>query len=84
MARPGAHADSAELMQALANSESVKACLARQLFRSTAARSDGSINAAEDAFVETWKQLPPDQQGRLKDVLLAFVKTPTFVQRRTP
>ena len=80
----GTYADSAELMHALANSESVKACLARQLFRSTAARSDGSINAAEDAFVETWKQLPADQQGRLKDVLLAFVKTPTFVQRRTP
>jgi hypothetical protein len=80
----GTYADSAELMHALANSESVKACLARQLFRSTAARSDGSINAAEDAFVETWKQLPADQQGRLRDVLLAFVKTPTFVQRRTP
>jgi hypothetical protein len=80
----GTYADSAALMNALANSDSVKACLARQLFRSTAARSDASVKDAEDGFVETWKQLPAEQQGRLKDVLLAFVKTPTFVQRRTP
>jgi hypothetical protein len=80
----GTYADSAALMDALAHSSGVKACLARQLFRSTAARSDATVEAAEDAFVETWKQLPAAQQGRLKDVLLAFVKTPTFVQRRTP
>jgi hypothetical protein len=80
----GTYADSAELMNAIAQSSDVKACLARQLFRSTAARSDASVKDAEDAFVETWKQLPADQQGRLADVLLAFVKTPTFVQRRTP
>jgi hypothetical protein len=80
----GTYADSAALMTALAQSSSVKACLARQLFRSTAARSDASVKDAEDAFVETWKQLPAEQQGRLADVLVAFVKTPTFVQRRTP
>jgi hypothetical protein len=80
----GSYADSAALMNALAQSSSVKACLARQLFRSTAARSDASVKDAEDAFVETWEKLPADQQGRLADVLLAFVKTPTFVQRRTP
>jgi hypothetical protein len=80
----GTYADSAKLMNAIAQSSDVKACLARQLFRSTAARSDASVKDAEDAFVETWKQLPADQQGRLADVLLAFVKTPTFVQRRTP
>jgi hypothetical protein len=80
----GTYADSAALMNALAESSTVKACLARQLFRSTAARSDASVHDAEEAFVETWKQLPAEQQGRLADVLLAFVKTPTFVQRRTP
>jgi hypothetical protein len=80
----GTYANSAELVSALAQSESVKACLARQIFRSTAARSDASVAGAEDAFVETWKQLPAEQQGRLVDVLIAFVRSPMFVQRRVP
>lgn len=80
----GTYANSAELANALAQSASVKACLARQIFHSSAARSDASVKEAEDAFVETWKQLPTDQQDRLADVLVAFIKSPTFVQRRTP
>lgn len=80
----GSYASSAELIDALATSSSVKQCLARQLFRSTAARSDASVQAAEDGFVELWQKLPAEQQGRLADVLLAFIKSPTFIQRRTP
>jgi hypothetical protein len=80
----GTYANSAELVSALAQSDSVKACVARQIFRSTAARSDASVAEAEDAFVETWKRLPTEQQGRLVDVLIAFVRSPTFVQRRVP
>ena len=80
----GTYASSADLIDALARSTSVKQCLARQIFRSTAARSDASVQDAEDGFVEIWKQLPEEQQGRLADVLVAFVKSPTFVQRRTP
>jgi Protein of unknown function (DUF1592)/Protein of unknown function (DUF1588)/Protein of unknown function (DUF1595) len=80
----GTYASSAELLDALASSASVKQCLARQLFRSTAARSDAAVKAAEDAFVELWKQLPEAEQDRLPDVLLAFIKSPTFIQRRTP
>jgi hypothetical protein len=80
----GTYADGVELLNAFAQSESVKSCLARQIFRSTAARSDASVASAEEAFVETWKQLPVEQQGRLADVLVAFVKSPTFIQRRTP
>lgn len=80
----GTYADSVELLNAFSGSESVKSCLARQIFRSTAARSDASVADAEEAFVETWKQLPIEQQGRLADVLVAFVKSPTFIQRRTP
>ena len=79
----GSYADSTELMNALAQSDAVKACLARQIFRSSAARSDASVKPAEDAFVETWKQLPAASQGRLADVLTAFVKSPMFVQRST-
>lgn len=80
----GTYADSVALTRALAQSDSVKACMARQLFRGTAGRSDVSVAGAEDAFVETWKQLPVEQQGRLVDVLVTFVKSESFVQRRTP
>ncbi len=78
----GTYADSVELANALAQSESVKTCLARQIFHSTAARSDASIAGAEDAFLGVWRQLPAAQQGRLADVLIAFVRSPQFVQRR--
>jgi hypothetical protein len=80
----GTYPGSAKLIDALAGSTSVKQCLARQLFRSTAGRSDASVKAAEDGFVELWKQLPEDQQGKLSDVLVTFVKSPTFIQRRVP
>jgi Protein of unknown function (DUF1592)/Protein of unknown function (DUF1588)/Protein of unknown function (DUF1595)/Protein of unknown function (DUF1587) len=80
----GTYADSAALTEALARSTSIKTCMARQIFRSSVGRSDATVADAENAFVETWKALPPDQQGRLVDVMLAFVKNPIFVQRRTP
>ena len=80
----GTYADSSEFTDALAKSDAVKACMARQIFRSSVGRSDASVADAESAFVDTWKQLPAERQGRLADVLVAFVKTPTFVQRRTP
>jgi hypothetical protein len=80
----GTYASSAELIDALAGSASVKQCLARQLFRSTAARSDASVQDAEEGFVALWQQLPEEQQGRLADVLVAFVKSKAFIQRRTP
>jgi hypothetical protein len=80
----GTYAGATELVSALSSSQSVRSCLARQIFRSTAARSDASVRAAEDGFVETWKQLPLEQQDRLADVLVAFVRSPVFVQRRIP
>jgi hypothetical protein len=78
----GSYADSNALVAALAQSASVKTCLARQIFHSTAARSDTTIAGAESAFIDVWKQLPAAQQGRLADVLVAFVRSPQFVQRR--
>jgi hypothetical protein len=79
----GTYADSTDLLGALARSDGVKTCLARQIFRSSAARSDGSVADAENAFVELWKKLPAAQQDRLVDVLIAFVKSPSFIERRT-
>jgi hypothetical protein len=80
----GTYADSGELLGALARSESVKTCLARQLFRSAAARSDESVLEAENAFLSLWRALPAEQQERLADVLVAFVKSPAFIERRIP
>lgn len=80
----GTYASSAELLDALAHSTSVKQCLARQLFRSTAARSDASVKDAEDGFVQLWTQLPENQQDHLAEVVVAFVKSPTFIQRSIP
>lgn len=78
----GTYANGPELFEAMASSASVKECLARQLFRSSAARSDQSVRAAEDAFVESWRALPADEQDRPADVLVAYAKSQKFVQRR--
>jgi len=78
----GTYPDSNELASALAQSPSVKTCLARQIFHSSAARSDASIAGAENAFIDIWKQLPASQQGKLADVLIAYVRSPLFVDRR--
>jgi hypothetical protein len=78
----GTYADSTELSNALAQSPSVKTCLARQIFHSSAARSDVGIAGAENAFIDIWKQLPAAQQGKLADVLIAYVRSPLFVDRR--
>jgi hypothetical protein len=80
----GSYADSSELLAVLARSDSVKACLARQIFRSSAARSNESVIAAENEFVKTWNALPVEQQDRLSEVVVAYVKSPSFVERRTP
>jgi len=52
------------------------------MFRSSAARSDGSVQGAEDAFVTYWKTLPADKQGNFLETVVAYVKNPTFIQRR--
>ncbi|HVT09189.1 MAG TPA: DUF1592 domain-containing protein [Polyangia bacterium] len=80
----GTYADGPALASALAASPAVKTCLARQMFRGVAGRSDGSIQGTEDDFVNTWKQLPAEHQDRPADVLVAWVRSPGFVQRRTP
>jgi hypothetical protein len=78
----GEYADSTGLIAALAQSDAVKSCLARQLFRGSAGRSDASVANVEQSFVELWKQLPAPQSERLADVLVAFAASPLFVQRR--
>lgn len=78
----GSFANSNDLVAALATSAQVRNCLARQIFRSSTGRSDDTVKASEDAFVQFWKQLPADQQGSVLETMVAYVKNPTFTKRR--
>jgi hypothetical protein len=80
----GAYTDSNALATALGNSAQVRECLARQMFRSSSGRSDDSIANAEQSFVNTWKQMSSDQQGKFIEVLVAYVRSPLFEQRSAP
>jgi hypothetical protein len=80
---PGMYADSNALATALAGSAQVRECVARQLFRSSSGR-DHDVENAEQTFVDLWKQLPSDQQGKFVDVLVAYVRSPLFDQRSAP
>ncbi len=77
----GQFANSQEMIQALANSEKVKSCLASQLVRSSIGRSGKSAEGIEDAFLEEWKQLPESSQDHFEEILVAFAKSPLFVRR---
>jgi hypothetical protein len=78
----GMFTDSNQLAAAMATSAQVRTCLARQIFRASTGRSDDSVKGSEDAFVEYWKQVPTAQQGNILETLVAYVKNPTFTQRR--
>ena len=75
----GDFADSNALALALASSTSVRECFARHMFRAVAARSSAD---AENAFVEHWSTVPEEKKGNLMDILLSFVESPLFTQRR--
>lgn len=78
----GAYADSDALSMAMSNSAQVRTCMARQLFRSSAGRSDSLATGAENDFVTYWNQLPVDKQGNIIETMIAYVKNPTFTERR--
>ncbi len=80
----GTYSDSNQLAEALANSSTVRSCFARHVFRATVARSDDSISAAEDAFIEDLEAMPAEQQGNVMDTLIAYVSGPLFTHRRLP
>lgn len=80
----GTYADSNELAEALAGSAEVRSCFARYVFRATVARSDDTVEAAEDAFVDDIESMPAEQQGNVMDTLMAYVSGPLFTHRRLP
>jgi hypothetical protein len=80
-----AYTDSNQLAAVLATSPTVASCVATQLFRGSTGRSDatGVLTPSELAFQTTWRQLAPDKQGNLAEILVAYIKSPLFAQRRT-
>ena len=74
----GTYADSNALATALGSSAQVRECLARQFFRSSSGRSDDSVSNAEQSFVNMWKQMSSDKQGKFVEVLVAYVRSPLF------
>jgi hypothetical protein len=79
----GSYADSGALATALAQSPSVRTCLARHMFRASAGASDNSVTPSEESFVQIWQGLPAEQQGNIVETLVAYVRSPLFAQRRT-
>jgi len=78
----GDYADSNALATALAANAGVRECMARQMFRASAGRSDPSVSASETAFVELWKKLPENEQGKMLATLVEYAKSPLFTHRR--
>jgi hypothetical protein len=79
----GSYADSNGLAAKLAASTDVQACVARQMFRASAGRSDDTVKDAENAFVTLWQGSPATNQDKMVEMLVAYVRSPSFTQRRT-
>lgn len=73
-------ADSAELAVALAGSEELAVCTARQLVRFAAARE---ATAVEDDFVQATRGLPDGERRSIVGLLLAYVAGDWFAWRAT-
>jgi hypothetical protein len=78
----GNYPDSGALALALATSPDVLGCFAHHFFRYAATRSDGSTSGAEDAFTTAALGLGPAAQGKVHELLSAFVRSDAFVTRR--
>ena len=79
----GDYADSNALARALARSATVRACMARQIFRASTGSGDVSARSAENNFVAQWRQLSADRQDNLIETLVALVRSEVFVERST-
>jgi hypothetical protein len=74
-------ADSAELARAVAASEELATCAARQIVR-FAAGSDAP--ELEDSFVQNTRQLPVSERRSLVGLMLAYVESDAFAWRAAP
>ncbi|MEP7053109.1 MAG: DUF1592 domain-containing protein [Pseudomonadota bacterium] len=72
-------ADSAALSNALANSEQVRQCAARQVVRFAAGKTDVAV---EQAFVDSLKTKSAQRRGTFLGLFLEFVKSDWFAWRK--
>jgi hypothetical protein len=70
--------DSAALASALANSEQVRQCAARQVVRFAAGKTDAMV---EQAFVDSLRSKGPERRGTFLGLFLEFVKSDWFARR---
>ncbi len=80
----GAYADSNALATALAASPAVRECMARYVFRSSAATGDSAATPGEPEFIDFWHTIPAAAQGNIVETLIAYVKRPNFGVREVP
>jgi hypothetical protein len=73
--------DSVDLARALATSEEVAVCAARQVVRFAAG---SEVDAVEDDFVEATRSLPSSERNSLVGLLLAYVRGDCFARRASP
>jgi hypothetical protein len=78
----GDYPDSSALVEKMATSQNVRACFARHLFRASAANSDVANRPVEDSFLGAWSALPTDKQSDILEVVVAWLGSDTFLQRR--
>ena len=71
--------DSAALSSALAKSEQVRQCAARQVVRFAAGKADASV---EQAFVESLVSKSAERRGTFLGLFLEFVKSDWFAWRK--
>jgi hypothetical protein len=77
----GNYPDSAQLALQIANSAELTDCFVRNMFRTASARNTEN-ESVEMAFLDSVHKLPSSSQGKFADVLLAFVASDLFSQRR--
>jgi hypothetical protein len=80
----GPYADSNALATALAASPSVRECMARFMFRASAATGDSAATPGESEFIDLWRTNPAAAQGNIVETLIAYVKSPSFGVREVP
>jgi hypothetical protein len=77
----GDYANSNELAQALSGSDIVRQCFGKQIFSANSAEGVDTAGY-EAAFREALSALPPEKQGQILEILVAFAKDDMFVKRR--
>ncbi|MET0593908.1 MAG: DUF1592 domain-containing protein [Polyangiaceae bacterium] len=82
MSFDGHYEESSAMVTKMASSPEVRACFAQHLFRAAAANSDRANQQAEQSFLSAWNTLPADKQSNILEVLVAWLGSDSFVQRR--